>query len=303
MSTVRIQKSKENPYVQIDRNKIIRNHKAPAGYQNAYWMSCRMLLIVLLDKPDDWKVYVEQLAEEIGISRDTVYGYLKCLISAGFCSRTIERNEKGQIIKDSSNYIVYEDGNAPFETQFIKKNGESYEQTFCSEKEPKNNVHDVFSANSEGFQSSNAKSSDLGTKKNKKNKEECLLKEKEDTQGSYVDNSESYRHSENLNDSQDSKEKIVFCTKSGKDWAKKSGLSREDCEQKLYENWPFSSVEEWLNNFDARDVCNTISSINDGISHGKIKLNTSHHGWKGAYDNYLTGCLRNLKKNLTKKQG
>jgi predicted transcriptional regulator len=64
----------------------------------------------LLAKPDNWQVRPEQVAEECGSSRSTVYRLLAKLIEAGYIRRDDIRRRKSDGTFDSAAlYTVFED--------------------------------------------------------------------------------------------------------------------------------------------------------------------------------------------------
>lgn len=93
----RISKDKENPYVMV--NKTFVNDSSIS------WKA-KGVLLYLLSKPDDWKVYENDIVKHARDGRDSVRSAIKELIKAGYISRTRQRDEMGRLTV--SEYVVYE---------------------------------------------------------------------------------------------------------------------------------------------------------------------------------------------------
>lgn len=93
----RVQKSKENPYVMI--NKSFFNDTSLS-------LKAKGLLGYILTLPDDWKIYENELVNHHKDGRDSVRSAIKELINAGYIERVQTRNEKGRIT--GYEYSVYE---------------------------------------------------------------------------------------------------------------------------------------------------------------------------------------------------
>jgi len=79
--------------------------KAMAEDSNLSW-AARGILLYLLAKPDDWKVFVSDLQKRGDLGRDAIYTRINELMRHGYMQRTQVRNSAGQIV--SSEYLVFE---------------------------------------------------------------------------------------------------------------------------------------------------------------------------------------------------
>ena len=96
---IRVDHSKENPYLQLSR-KTIRDVSID--------LQAKGLLIYLLDKPNNWRIRPLALAKELNIGKDIVYRILNRLIAAGYIHRNvIKRNHEGRF-QSGAIYIVFE---------------------------------------------------------------------------------------------------------------------------------------------------------------------------------------------------
>lgn len=94
---VRTRKNKDNPYVMIDKTGIEDPRLS---------LKAKGLLAILLSKPDDWKIYITQLATTCKDGVDSVKTALKELREYGYVSMERIRDEKGKI--SHTEWIVYE---------------------------------------------------------------------------------------------------------------------------------------------------------------------------------------------------
>lgn len=92
---------KERPFLMIDKETI---------QDLATDLQALGLLVVILGKPDTWRVRPEQLAQELKASKRSVYRVLSRLIASGFVVREdfIRRRENGTFERRCC-YTVYED--------------------------------------------------------------------------------------------------------------------------------------------------------------------------------------------------
>lgn len=93
----RVSKNKENPYVIVNKNFI--------NDESISWKA-KGILLYLLSKPDDWRVYETDIVKHSTDGRDSVRSAIRELIKAGYIMREKVRNEKGRIV--GSNYVVFE---------------------------------------------------------------------------------------------------------------------------------------------------------------------------------------------------
>jgi hypothetical protein len=94
---IRISKDKNNPYVIVNKefvNDPLISWKAKG------------ILLYLLSKPDDWKVYESDIICHSTDGRDSVRSAIKELIENGYIIRSRKRDEKGRL--NSAEYVVYE---------------------------------------------------------------------------------------------------------------------------------------------------------------------------------------------------
>ena len=75
---IRVKHNKENLYVQIFKGSIEDPELSLKG---------KGLLAYLLTKPDDWQIYIKQLARQLKESKNTVGRVLNELIDNGYCTR------------------------------------------------------------------------------------------------------------------------------------------------------------------------------------------------------------------------
>lgn len=87
MSTFRVSKDKENPYIMINK-KTLQN-------ENLSWKA-RGLLAYLLSLPDDWKVYEKELISHTTDGKDSTRSAIQELIKAGYIIRTRQHNSEGK---------------------------------------------------------------------------------------------------------------------------------------------------------------------------------------------------------------
>lgn len=97
MATIRTHKTKENPYVMID--------KRPLEDTRLSW-EAKGLHAYLMSKPDSWTVNVKHLIKQSRNGRDATYRIVNELIYAGYIERVQERSEEGKL--GELIYIVYE---------------------------------------------------------------------------------------------------------------------------------------------------------------------------------------------------
>jgi DNA-binding MarR family transcriptional regulator len=100
---VRVEHDKDRPYLTVSKGTV-RDHSVS--------FEARGFLMFLLAKPDDWQMRPEELAEECGSSRSTVYRLLRCLIKAGYVRRDdIKRRKPDGTFDSAALYTVFEDKN------------------------------------------------------------------------------------------------------------------------------------------------------------------------------------------------
>ncbi|MFW9968603.1 MAG: hypothetical protein ACFFDF_00285 [Candidatus Odinarchaeota archaeon] len=97
MSIYRVIKDKENPYVMVNKNWI-NNPKMSA--------KAKGILLYLLSKPNDWKVYENELIKNFSDGRDSIRSGIKELIKHGHLFRYKNRTDDGKL--NGYNYDVYE---------------------------------------------------------------------------------------------------------------------------------------------------------------------------------------------------
>lgn len=98
MSTFRIQKNRENPYVMLDKFSI--------NDSGLSWKA-KGLLAYLLSKPDDWIVKEHDLVAHATDGRDSVRAAIRELEAAGYLARGARRrDDKGRLYERE--YRVFE---------------------------------------------------------------------------------------------------------------------------------------------------------------------------------------------------
>lgn len=100
-SIIRVQHDADCPYLTVSK-ATVRDHYVS--------FEARGFLMFLLAKPDDWQIRPEQLAEECGLHRATIYRLLRKLISAGYVRREdIQRRKPDGTFDSAALYTVFED--------------------------------------------------------------------------------------------------------------------------------------------------------------------------------------------------
>jgi|SRR5690554_421498 len=97
MATYRVRKNKNNPYVIM--------HKEFLSNENLSFKA-KGILSYLLSKPDDWKVYEDDLVNQSKDGKTAVRSGLKELQEQGYIVRTLKRTKEGKF--DGYDYDVYE---------------------------------------------------------------------------------------------------------------------------------------------------------------------------------------------------
>jgi len=98
---VRVDHSRENPFLQLSR-KTIRDKSLSFDELG--------FLTYLLDKPGDWHFRADQIAKERGIGKDVIYRLLNRLIAKGFAHREVQRRKKADGRFEAGSFvIVFED--------------------------------------------------------------------------------------------------------------------------------------------------------------------------------------------------
>lgn len=98
MSTFRVQKNRENPYVMLDKFSI---------NDSALSWKAKGLLAYLLSKPDDWIVKEHDLVAHATDGRDSVRATIRELEAAGYLARGARRRDgKGRLFERE--YQVFE---------------------------------------------------------------------------------------------------------------------------------------------------------------------------------------------------
>ena len=100
-SIIRVEHTKDRPYLVVSK-ETVRDRSVS--------LEARGFLMFLLAKPDDWQIRPEQIAEECGKNRATIYRLLLKLIDAGYVRRDDIRRRKPDGTFDSTAlYTVFED--------------------------------------------------------------------------------------------------------------------------------------------------------------------------------------------------
>ena len=98
MTTFRVQKSRENPYVMLDKHSV---------NDSALSWKAKGLLAYLLSKPDDWVVKEHDLIAHAKDGRDSTRSAIKELIESGYLVRHGRRRDsQGRMYENE--YQVFE---------------------------------------------------------------------------------------------------------------------------------------------------------------------------------------------------
>jgi len=96
MSTFRVVKDSENPYVMINKHFI---------YDSSISFKAKGILLYIFSRPDDWKIYEKEIVKHSKDSKDSVRTGIKELLDAGYMTREKSR-EQGKF--KGYDYDVYE---------------------------------------------------------------------------------------------------------------------------------------------------------------------------------------------------
>lgn len=99
MSIIRVCKNKENPYVMLNKGFL----RDPALSAKA-----KGILAYMLSLPDDWQIYVDELANHFKDGRDSIRSGVKELRAAGYITRSEKRLRDKQGKLKAFEYCVYE---------------------------------------------------------------------------------------------------------------------------------------------------------------------------------------------------
>lgn len=97
MSTYRVRKGKENPYVMLDKTSV--------NDSSLSWKA-KGILVYLLSKPDDWRVIESDIVKHARDGRDSVRSGLRELERSGYIVRAQEHGQDGKFQPVA--YEVYE---------------------------------------------------------------------------------------------------------------------------------------------------------------------------------------------------
>ena len=97
MGTYRIRKDKNNPYVMMNKEFLSNENLS---------FKAKGILSYLLSKPDDWKVYENDLVNQSKDGKTAVRSGLKELREQGYIVRTQKRTKEGKF--DGYDYDVFE---------------------------------------------------------------------------------------------------------------------------------------------------------------------------------------------------
>lgn len=88
MSTIRVQKNKDNPYVSINKTALNDPNLS---------FKAKGIFAYLMSKPDDWKCQINDLRNNSSDGRDSIYSGLKELREHGYIIKRPIKNEKNII--------------------------------------------------------------------------------------------------------------------------------------------------------------------------------------------------------------
>lgn len=97
MSIIRVEKSKENPYVILNKTAL---------YDPNLSYKAKGIFAYLMSKPDGWKCIVSDLIKHAKDGRDSVYAGLKELKENGYMIKRPIKDDKGKIIEWEE--VIYE---------------------------------------------------------------------------------------------------------------------------------------------------------------------------------------------------
>ena len=100
MSTYRIRKDKNNPYVMMNKEFLSNENLS---------FKAKGILSYLLSKPDDWKIYEDDLVNQSKDGKTAVRSGLQELMKQGYIIRTQKRTKDGKF--DGYDYDVFEHPN------------------------------------------------------------------------------------------------------------------------------------------------------------------------------------------------
>jgi len=93
----RVKKDQLNPYVMVNKQVI---------HDKRLSLKAKAILVYLLSRPDDWKVYETEIVKHARDGRDSVRAGIKELLKHGYLLRCQDRNESGRFC--GYEYEVYE---------------------------------------------------------------------------------------------------------------------------------------------------------------------------------------------------
>lgn len=102
-----------------ESGNFVTVHKSFIHDDNLSWKA-KGILLYLLSRPDDWKIYETELNKHSSDGRDSLRTGIKELEEAGYIHRTRRRNEKGQLREYE--YQVFEQPNQIGKTYVGKTN-------------------------------------------------------------------------------------------------------------------------------------------------------------------------------------
>lgn len=88
MAIIRVEKDKNNPYVQINKN-VLNDPRIS--------FKAKGLMAYLLSLPDDWEIYESEVVNHSRDGKDSLKSAIKELIETGYIERTRIRDEKGRL--------------------------------------------------------------------------------------------------------------------------------------------------------------------------------------------------------------
>ncbi|MEC0666324.1 DnaD domain protein [Priestia flexa] len=97
MTTFRVVKDKDNPYVMMNKHFI---------YDDQLSFKAKGILSYIFSRPDDWQIYETEIVKHAKDKKDAVKTGIKELLETGYISRTMKRAEKGKF--GGYEYEVYE---------------------------------------------------------------------------------------------------------------------------------------------------------------------------------------------------
>ena len=97
--------NKQDKFTQIDNRMIV---------DNSITAKAKGILLYLLSKPNEWKVYEVDIVNNMKDGRDGIRSGIKELIEQGYITRQLEQDDKGKFAGYSYNVYEYKENNPEY---------------------------------------------------------------------------------------------------------------------------------------------------------------------------------------------